>query len=238
LRSYFASDIHLRLDRPERGRRLAAWVRGIDPADPITIVGDLCDFWYSSRQRRDDPMACPGLRALAEYSHRGGALTILPGNHDTWLGPHYERHLGARFVEEPLDLDVFGLRLHVTHGHLVGGRGRLKSWLEGRAFLDAFAAVPGPMARGLEAALDRSNERHLPGATRKQLAAFRRYASRLDPAVDLAIFGHMHRNPTDDDSERPRLIVLGDWLNGSSYLTIDAAGARLTVERGGLGHGA
>ncbi|HWE38673.1 MAG TPA: UDP-2,3-diacylglucosamine diphosphatase [Isosphaeraceae bacterium] len=237
LRSYFASDIHLRLDRPDRGHRFAAWVRTIDPADPLTIVGDLCDFWYASRQRRDDPMACPGLRALAEYSGRGGTLTILPGNHDTWLGPHFERHLGARVVPNPLELDAFGLRLHLTHGHLVGGRGPLKSLMEGRAFLHAFGAVPGPLARGLETVLDRSNDRNLPASTRKHMNAFRRYASRLDPAIDLAVFGHVHRHPIDDDSGRPRWIVLGDWLHGSSYLTIDAAGARLTVEPGGAGHG-
>jgi UDP-2,3-diacylglucosamine hydrolase len=144
LRSHFASDIHLRLDRPDRGRRFAAWVGTIDPADPLYIVGDLCDFWYSSRQRRRDPMACDGLRALAEYSNRGGALTVLLGNHDTWLGPQYERHLGARLAPETLEVELFGLRVHLSHGHLVGGRGRLKSFMEGRVFLNAFAAIPGP----------------------------------------------------------------------------------------------
>lgn len=232
LRRHFASDVHLRHDRPDRARRFAAWVGALDPADPLTIVGDLCDFWYASRQRTLDPMACPGLRALAEYSSRGGDLTILTGNHDTWLGPHYERHLGATIVPDPHEVDAFGLRVHLTHGHLVGGRGPLKALMEGRAFLNAFAAVPGPLARSLESALDNSNDAHLAASTRKHLAAFRRYMATLDPGVDLAVFGHVHRNPLDDPSSRPRLIVLGDWIERASHLTIDADGARLTVGPG------
>ena len=47
LAAYFASDVHLRLDRPERGRRFARFVGGLEPGvDTLTIVGDLCDFWY------------------------------------------------------------------------------------------------------------------------------------------------------------------------------------------------
>src|SRR5262249_39667858 len=71
---YCASDVPLRLDRPERGRRLARWVSRLESDDQLYVVGDLCDFWYGSRQRGADPMTCAGLRALAEFRARGGSL--------------------------------------------------------------------------------------------------------------------------------------------------------------------
>ncbi len=71
------------------------WVESIAIDDPLFLVGDVCDFWYAARQRRSGPLVCEGLRALERYSRNGGALTILPGNHDLWLGPYYEAELGA-----------------------------------------------------------------------------------------------------------------------------------------------
>ena len=127
--AYFVSDVHLRLDRPERSRRFARWVEGLRPGDPLVIAGDLCDFWFASRQRRADPLACEGLRALADFRARGGSTTIMPGNHDTWLGPLYERALGARFVPEPLEVEAYGRRVHLVHGHLLGAR---SAWASGR----------------------------------------------------------------------------------------------------------
>ncbi len=50
--------------RPARsGRRLARLVDRLGPEDSLTIVGDLCDFWYAARQHRADPMDCAGLAA-------------------------------------------------------------------------------------------------------------------------------------------------------------------------------
>ena len=60
---YFASDMHLRHDRPDRAQRLARWVDGLSPDDALYLVGDVCDFWLASRERPVDPSACEGLRA-------------------------------------------------------------------------------------------------------------------------------------------------------------------------------
>ncbi len=92
---YFASDIHLREDRPDRDQRFRAWVRDLTPADTLVIVGDLCDFWMSARCTEDQLASYPSLRALEEFTRRGGSLEILAGNHDAWLCPFYARALGA-----------------------------------------------------------------------------------------------------------------------------------------------
>jgi UDP-2,3-diacylglucosamine hydrolase len=226
---YFASDMHLRFDRPERGRRLARWVGGLDPgADTLYLVGDVCDFWFASRQMGTDPLSCPGLKALAEFRARGGELTILPGNHDLWLGPFYERVLGARFVQEPLDVEAFGLRVHLVHGHRAGGRPPWKSGMESRAFLSTFGALPGPLADQLDHLLNRTNERRRIRDENRLIPRFKDYLSRVAGAPDLVVFGHVH-TPLDDPASRPRLVILGGWHSRSSYLRVDDRGAELVV---------
>src|SRR5262249_100326 len=143
---YLASDVHLRLDRPDRGRRFAAWVRGLEDDATVLILGDLCDFWLGTRSSEAEMMACDGFRALADFRGRGRSLSIMAGNHGRWVCPFYERALGAWIVAEPLELTAHGLRLHLVHGHLLGARERWKAWMESREFFSAFAHLPSPLA--------------------------------------------------------------------------------------------
>ena len=69
---YLASDVHLRLDRPERGRRFARWVRSLEPDASLLILGDLADFWLGTRCSEAERLGCDGLRVLADFVRRGG----------------------------------------------------------------------------------------------------------------------------------------------------------------------
>lgn len=226
---FFASDIHLRLDRPERGHRLAHWVDGLTPDDALYLVGDVCDFWFASRQRHEDPLSCPGLRALARFRERGGALTVLTGNHDRSLGPFYEQVVSARVVPEPLTVEAHGLRLYLSHGHRAGGRQVWKAGMESRAFLTAFRSLPRAVAEQLDRMLDSSNDRGRARDEARLVGVFRRHLARAAPDADLAVFGHVH-TPLDDPASSPRLVILGGWHSRASYLRIDDRGAALVVE--------
>ncbi|HMB04971.1 MAG TPA: UDP-2,3-diacylglucosamine diphosphatase [Isosphaeraceae bacterium] len=228
--AYFASDVHLRLDHPERGRRLARFVDRLDADDTLTIVGDLCDFWLATRQRDAGATSCAGLRALAAFHDRGGAITVLPGNHDIWSGSYYEQTFGARFLQEPLVVEASGLRVHLVHGHRLGARKIWKKGMESHTFFEAFGAIPPPLANMLDILLERSNERGLAESNRRHLAAYRRYAASIRGQADLLVLGHIHA-PLDDPGTDPRMIILGGWHRRSSYLKIDdASGATLIVE--------
>lgn len=229
---YFASDVHLRLDRPDRGQRFSTFVDSIGEGDSLTIVGDLCDFWFASRQVQVSPLQCPGLRSLATFRGRGGELTILPGNHDAWMGSTYIEALGARFSAEPWRRSSHGMSVFAVHGHELGARKPWKAVMESRAFLRGFRRLPGPVARALAVRLEDSNANALAETHRRHLETYRGAASKLieSGSVDLVLVGHVH-DRFDEPIGRGRLIVLGDWISGSSYLRIDERGATFVVDR-------
>lgn len=226
---YFASDMHLRHDWPDRARRLARWVDGLSPDDALYLVGDVCDFWRAARERPIDPSACEGLHALADFRARGGSLTVLVGNHDLWLGPDYERVLGATLAAEPHVVEAYGLRVSLSHGHRAGGREPWKAGMESRAFLAAFAHLPGPIAARLDRMLEARNEDGRARDEARLIGIYRRHLATIDPTVDLAVFGHVH-TPLDDPTTRPRLVVIGGWHNATCYLRLDETGATHVVE--------
>ncbi len=225
---YLASDVHLRIDRPERGRRFARWVRQLEDDASLLIAGDLCDFWMVARQREADLMHSEGLAALADFRARGGSLAILPGNHDLWICPFYERALGASLLRDPYETTIHGCRLHVVHGHLLGARRKWKSWMESREFKSAFERLPGPVASVLDQLLDRKNMSGLAADEARHLAVFRDYAAGLRGLADIVVIGHVHR-AVDDSAADPRMVVLGGWQDQSSYLKIDSTGASFHV---------
>jgi UDP-2,3-diacylglucosamine hydrolase len=229
---YFASDVHIRLDVPERSRRFARFVNGLEPGqDTLTIVGDLCDFWYVARQHREPraTAACPALRALAGFRDRGGSVTILVGNHDAALGPFYATTLGLDLRAEPLDRAVHGLRVRIVHGHLLVARRNWKAGMESRVFQRAFAALPDLAARVLDYLRETVNQWNRRRIERRFYALFLTYAARCRGAADLVVIGHVH-TPLDAAGSDPRMVVLGGWHEQSSYLKIDDSGAALIVE--------
>ena len=226
---YFLSDVHIRLDAPDRGERLARLVGRLRTDDRLIVVGDLCDFWFASRQTRGEIFRDRGLRAIREFRDRGGTAIGLVGNHDAWLGPFYQERLGLDVRPGPLELDSHGRRVRLAHGHLVK---KATIWwkdaMEGRAFLRGFGMFPRPVAAGLERLLERVNGRKRAEAEARLLQAYREVADAVAGRFDLVLFGHVHRE-LDETRGPVRLVVLGDWLVGSPHLRIDESG----VERVG-----
>jgi UDP-2,3-diacylglucosamine hydrolase len=226
---YFASDVHLRFDRPDRDARFSNWLSRLTFDDSLLIAGDLCDFWMASRTRPKDLLQSVSLRRLADFQRGGGALSVMPGNHDGWLCPFYQHDLGARILPDPYEITVFGLRIHVVHGHLLGSRPAWKSLLEGSRFFAGFGHIPNPLARVLDRALIWKDDRTRTPDEERHLRFFRMYASSFKGLADLVVIGHVHR-AVDEPESGARMIVLGGWQARSSFLKVDEEGARLHVE--------
>jgi UDP-2,3-diacylglucosamine hydrolase len=155
----------------------------------------------------------------------------MAGNHDEWLCSFYRDELGATVISEPHDITLYGRRLRVVHGHLLGARHAWKAWMESRAFFEAFSYLPGPIALTLDRVLAWRNARGLDADEERHLSVYRAYAEKLEGSADLVIFGHVHR-PVDLALTNMRLIILGGWQRRSSFLKIDESGASFSIEHG------
>ena len=113
----------------------------------------------------------------------------------------------------------------------VGARTAWKGLMEGRLFLRTFGGLPEVAAHrsGSDARPRKSTQkgtRSMP----KHVGIYRfAVADRLEDTADLVIFGHVHVT-RDDRSRVPRMLVLGPWHTGASYLRVDADGATFVIE--------
>jgi UDP-2,3-diacylglucosamine hydrolase len=226
---YFTSDVHLRFDQSDRGRRFRAFLSQLHLGDVLVIAGDLCDFWMAARSTERELLRCESLQALAEFRRQGGELLIMAGNHDAWLCPFYQRELGARIIGEPIDFSIHGVRLRLVHGHRLGARRAWKGWMETHAFFAAFRRIPGALAVLLDRVLSWNNNRSLDDDEQRHLVLYRQYAALWRDQADLVVVGHLHR-PVDEINGGVRLIVLGGWQGRSSYLRLDASGANFHID--------
>src|SRR5262249_53329464 len=93
----------------------------------------------------------------------------------------------------------------------------------------SFSALPRPIADRLDRALTWRNERGLDADEERHLRVFQDYAAKCRGSADLVVIGHVHR-PVDAAESSPRLVVLGGWQHRSSFLRVDATGARFAIE--------
>jgi hypothetical protein len=104
--------------------------------------------------------------------------------------------------------------------------------MESRPFLSAFETIPGPVARRLADRLERSNAQSLAATHHRHLITYRAHANRMIKGgmTDLVLLGHVH-DVFDELVGRGRMIVLGDWIRGSSHVRIDEQGVRFVTDR-------
>jgi UDP-2,3-diacylglucosamine hydrolase len=112
----FISDLHLTSSRAEINRLFFEFLEGpARQADHLYILGDLFEYWAG-----DDDLADPfnarvaaGLKALTSA---GVPVSIMHGNRDVLLLHGFARASGARLIEDPTILDLYGTRTLLMHG--------------------------------------------------------------------------------------------------------------------------
>ncbi|WP_220487825.1 hypothetical protein [Tautonia rosea] len=104
--------------------------------------------------------------------------------------------------------------------------------MESRSFLSSFEALPSPIARRLADRLERSNSQSLAKTHHRHLITYRAHASGMieNGIANLILLGHVH-DVFDEPIGNGRMIVLGDWIGGSSHVRIDEHGVCFVTDR-------
>src|SRR6266852_8640768 len=104
----FISDLHLSSSRPGINQVFFQFLRGRAVQAPdLYILGDLFEYWAGDDDIGDSFNA-QVVAALAECARGGTRILVMHGNRDFLFGPAFAQASGARLVDDPVLLDLFG----------------------------------------------------------------------------------------------------------------------------------
>ena len=243
--SWFVSDVHLGLDVLDpkaREARFVAFLRSIPAGETeaLYLLGDIWDFWYEYRDVVPKGYV-QVFAALQDLMAEGVAVYFFQGNHDIWTY-NYFRDMGIRMLEQPYDTVIGGRHFCIGHGDGLGpgmrGYKCMRAIFHNRFLQALFSSLHPWFAFRLgngwskKSRLGKRIGYDFKGESEPLYRFCAAYAA--EHPVDYFIFGHYHcaldlALPPAGASPQPRLLLLKDWMEGSSWLRFDAEDGTLTV---------
>ena len=226
-RTYFVSDVHLGLDVKDpaaRERRFVDFLRSIRTPETaaLYLLGDIWDFWYEYR----DVVPKGYVRvfsALQDLMDDGIPVYFFQGNHDIWTYRYFEE-LGMVPLTQPYRVTIGDKVFCLGHGDGLGpGMGGYKFMRacfqheKGcAALVSMLKSIPG-IRRSKRSRLGKNIEYQFKGESEPLVRFCEDYAG--EKPVDFFIFGHYHCRVDMTLSGGARLLILKDWMDGSSWLS-------------------
>ncbi|HEY2863573.1 MAG TPA: UDP-2,3-diacylglucosamine diphosphatase [Casimicrobiaceae bacterium] len=235
------SDLHLSSERPALVDAFHALLAGpARGATTLYVLGDLFDTWLGDDQLRD-ALAADVAAALAATASAGVRVHLMRGNRDFLLGDRFARAAGATLLPDAVVHSLYGTPTLLMHGdQLCTGDSkyqRYRAWWAEPAHRRRFLALPYFARRGIGAALRGASRRANQGKPEAimDVSGDAVAAALREHGVTRLIHGHTHRPARHDfsldDVPRERL-VLADWYDRASYLSVSEKGSEAIVFQG------
>lgn len=240
-RVVFVSDVHLYYEGEPYLGVFLDFLRSL-PADleALYIHGDLFDFYVGPRQGRR-AFYRPLFEALSGLVGRGVAVTALHGNRDFLIGRCFQ-DAGVRVVDDSVDLELGGLRVHLSHGDAFCIHDHSYQFWARRVLRAQPVQV---LVRSLPVAVAvflARRYRKISARKAKRYAGRSRLGTILDGVAgflsqgsfDAAICGHIHdlaRTEIDAGGRKALLWTTGAWEDGPNAIEFD--GRSLNLRRFG-----
>ena len=232
----FIADLHLDDSRPRITHLFEQFLASdeVRSADALYILGDLVEAWIGD----DDDAELPGRIALATKALRDAGVPVyfMVGNRDFLLGKDFAERAGFTLLDDGTVHDLYGRPTLLMHGDVlctddiayqtVRKQVRTPEWMA------QILAMPLEARRAF-AAKAREDSRAHTGSTMETIMDVNADAvagTMHNAGVTRLIHGHTHRpaiHRFDLDGHPAERIVLGDWYEHGSVLSITPEGAEL-----------
>lgn len=232
----FIADLHLDDSRPRITHLFEQFLASdeVRSADALYILGDLVEAWIGD----DDDAELPGRIALATKALRDAGVPVyfMVGNRDFLLGKDFAERAGFTLLDDGTVHDLYGRPTLLMHGDVlctddiayqtVRKQVRTPEWMA------QILAMPLEARRAF-AAKAREDSRAHTGSTMETIMDVNADAvagTMRNACVARLIHGHTHRpaiHRFDLDGHPAERIVLGDWYEHGSVLSITPEGAEL-----------
>jgi len=235
LTTLFVSDLHLDALTPAPGEQFRAFLAGrARSAEALYILGDLFESWIGDDDQ--DPYREQICAALAQLTASGVPCYVMHGNRDFLLGQGFEARTGARIIEDPLLVELYGEAVLLTHGDALctadHAYQRLRALVRQDRWQQRFLALSLPVRRALAARARAGSRQHVSYTAADIMDADGSAVLAVMRAcgVKTLVHGHTHRpavHALELDGAPARRIVLGDWHQHGSCLRWDSYGFSL-----------
>ena len=231
---FFASDFHLGLNAgappAEREKKVVSWLNNIArEAAEIYLIGDIFDFWWEYR------LVVPKgftrfLGTVSSITDSGIHVHFFTGNHDMWIGDYLSKECGVILHKGPLTATFNGKKFHLAHGEGLGSRNTgfklLLKIFRNKPLRVMYSALHPSIGVGighrwsLNSRLGKGITTEFMGEDKEDLVRYSRLLLENEK-IDYFIYGHRHLAMTIKIKEGAEIILLGDWINSSSYTEWD-----------------
>ncbi|MCR4347505.1 MAG: UDP-2,3-diacylglucosamine diphosphatase [Sulfuricaulis sp.] len=229
----FISDLHLCGTRPAiTGLFLDFLQHRARAADALYILGDLFEYWIGDEATEQEEFR-PIVHGLRRLTTSGTPVFVMHGNRDFLMADGFEKATGCRLLADPTRIDLHGTTTLLMHGdsmctddvEYMAFRAQVRNTAWQQAFLGKPVAERDKIVRDFREISKNSTASKKPeimDVNQKAVEAVMR-----DHGVQRLIHGHTHR-PNEHiftlDGQPARRMVLGDWYEQGSVLSVDARG--------------
>jgi len=229
----FISDLHLCGTRPAITRLFLDFLqRRASAADALYILGDLFEYWIGDEAiRQEEFRAIVG--GLRELTASGTPVYVMHGNRDFLMAAGFEKATGCRLLPDPTRIDLHGTPTLLMHGdsmciddvEYMAFRTQVRNPVWQREFLGKPITERDQIVRNY-----REISKNSTASKRPEIMDVNQQAVETvmrEHGVRRLIHGHTHR-PKEHvftlDGQPARRMVLGDWYEQGSVLSVDARG--------------
>lgn len=231
MRTLFIGDLHLSADRLDITQAFTHFLdTQLDDTDALYILGDLFEVWVG------DDIAAPFALALAEKL-KAVSLKIpvyfIHGNRDFMLGKQFARQTGMQILPEVVKLNLYGVETVILHGDSLC---TLDKAYQRFRKLRSFA-----LARWLYGCMSKKTRQGIADKIRNNSKSSNQQKSAMIMDVEpdavstllnkthcqWMIHGHTHRPAIHQLDNGRKRIVVGDWYEQGSVLSVSEHGIDL-----------
>lgn len=238
MKTVFISDLHLSAERPDITALFLRFLQGeARHCDALYILGDLFDAWIGDDDRT--PFHRQVTDALQQLTSAGVPVYFIAGNRDFLIGQGFANQTGITLLPESCVIDLYGTPTLIMHGDtlctLDTGYLRFRRIIRNPLLLSILTRLPLSWRRALAGKLRAESKSQQP-LTEAQLARMDATEEGVQEALQSAgvtrlIHGHTHKPAVHQhllpNGETATRIVLGDWYEQGSVLSVDAEGFEL-----------
>ena len=219
---YFFGDNHFQVSsskkeekKIEKFWRFLNAIKNNNDKGTLFIMGDLFDYYFEYKNRT--PQYHEEVFALlADVKNEGFDIHFVAGNHDYWIGKHFENHITKSYLDDTA-FTINNKKFYITHGDGILSWDKsyrcLKSVLRSKLFIRLFSLIPEIIAfkiaekisyeRKDSHKIDRQKEDKI----HKELESFAN--NKIQEGCDYIIMGHYHHS-YHKKLNNGELILLGE----------------------------